>query len=218
MNDQLPDEQLDRLLRAARQESPPPVPRDEMWAAISARRQPPRGILRFRPWSGSWSRTLAWPAGLAAVLALGFALGRLSHESPPSATLALPTPADAPSRLGSPALAGAAMQHLSRAEIFLTGFRLEAGQKVPDAALLTGGRDLLGTTRLLLDSPQIQDARLRSLLQELEVVLAQVIQLQSEPSREDTDILVRQLDDNGMLPRLRTAIPSGPAVKFIGES
>jgi hypothetical protein len=48
-----------------------------------------------------------------------------------------------------------------------------------DAALAPPARELLTTTRLLLDQPQLRDERTRRLLQDLELVLVQVIQARS---------------------------------------
>jgi len=216
------DDPLDRLLEQARDEynRPPAAPGDEMWAAILARKNSrQRNSWRRGPRA---LRVLLWPLGMAALLALGFGLGRLTRPGPLA-----PTHASGPANLTdppvhqgptSPALAGAALQHLSRTETFLTGFKLEATARVPDPALLSGARDLLGTTRLLLDSPDLADQRLRQLLRELEVVLAQVAQLQAEPTREDADLIVHELDERGVLPRLRTSIPAGPATDISGES
>jgi hypothetical protein len=212
------EDPLDRLLDQARAgyNPPPEAPREDMWAVIHSN----RGNYRHgrRGLSGT-TRKLAWPLGIAALLALGFALGRVSRERPtaPSQTVAQHGP-DARAGSTSPALAGAALQHLSRTETFLTGFRLEARARVPDRTLLATARDLLGTTRLLLDSPDLRDQRVRQLLRELEVVLAQVAQLQVDPTREDADLIVRQLDEQGVLPRLRTSIPAGPAANTSGES
>jgi hypothetical protein len=207
------EDPMDRLLDQARSEyNPPPTPpREEMWAAIQAQK-----TARKRP--ARWGRMI-WPLGIAALLAVGFAIGRLtdrSREQPRGSQLAT----DPPMNPGpvSPALAGAALQHLSRTETFLTGFKLEASARVPDPALLSGARDLLGTTRLLLDSPDLKDQRLRQLLRELEVVLAQVAQLQADPTQEDADLIVHELDEQGVLPRLRTTIPAGPAIHISGES
>lgn len=219
------EDPLDHLLEQAREEynPPPTAPRDQMWAVIEARRsgrrdaQAGQGGLSWRARAGGLRR-LAWPLGIAALLALGFGLGRLSQQREPAPTQAL-APAGAAEGTGSSAaLAGAALQHFSRTETFLTGFRLEATARVPDPALLAGARDLLGTTRLLLDSPDLRDQRVRQLLRELEVVLAQVAQLQAEPTQEDADLIVRELDKQGVLPRLRTSIPAGPAANFSGES
>jgi hypothetical protein len=216
------EDPLDRLLDQARdQYNPPPSsPREAMWAAIQARKGERQGM----PWRQPGTiRKLAWPLGIAALLAVGFGLGRLTQEGQVAPRHALgpttaPTLPNEAQGSTSPALAGAALQHLSRTETFLTGFRLEAQARVPDPALLAGARDLLGTTRLLLDSPDLQDQRVRQLLRELEVVLAQVAQLQAEPTREDADLIVRELDEQGVLPRLRTSIPAGPAANISGES
>jgi len=212
------EDPLDRLLDQARDQynQPPAPPRDEMWAAIEARRGRRRDLRWRRP--GALGK-LAWPLGIAALLAIGFGLGRLSQESrgAPVQAAAPATPSEDRGST-SPALAGAALQHLSRTETFLTGFRLEAQSRVPDSTLLSGARDLLGTTRMLLDSPDLRDQRVRQLLRELEVVLAQVAQLQAEPTREDADLIVHELDEQGVLPRLRTSIPAGPAANLSGES
>jgi hypothetical protein len=207
------EDPMDRLLQQARDEYnlPPAPPRDEMWAAIEARK---KQRSQPRPF-----RKIVWPLGIAALIALGFGLGRLTEDKKelPGTRVAMTDP---PTQQGpvSPAMAGAALQHLSRAETFLTGFKLEASARVPDAALLSGARDLLSTTRLLLDSPELKDQRMRQLLRELEVVLAQVAQLQADPTREDADLIVHELDEQGVLPRLRTSIPAGPAINIPGES
>jgi hypothetical protein len=206
------DDPLDRLLDQARDEyhRPPAPPREEMWAAIQARRK-----VRVSP---SRTRMLFWPLGMAALLALGFGLGRLTQKAgtPAGTSVAVNR---GPESVGiSPAMASAAIQHLSRTETFLTGFRIEASARVPDTALIAGARDLLGTTRLLLDSPELKNQRLRALLSELEIVLAQVAQLQADPTREDADLIVQELDHQGVLPRLRTSIPAGPAITMSGES
>lgn len=207
------DDQLDRLLTEAREQyqKAPEPPRDQMWAAIEARRRNTP-----RPAATSRTRLLWWPVGIAALLAIGFAIGRGTGPAPRTPVVAS---TGVPSRSQpSAALTSAAAQHLTRAETFLTGFRLEATSQVPDSTLIAGARDLLGTTRLLLDSPNLRDARTRAILSELEVILAQVAQLQADPSREDAQFIVQELDHQGVLPRLRTSIPAGNAFTIAGES
>ena len=70
-------------------------------------------------------------------------------------------------------------------------------------------RQLLATNRLLLDSPAATDNRTRILLQDLELVLAQIAQLSGRPSSPDLDFITNGLDDSGVMSRLRTAVPSG---------
>jgi hypothetical protein len=66
--------------------------------------------------------------------------------------------------------------------------------------------DLLLTTRLLLDSPASADPRFRTLLEDLELVLAQVVRLQSAESSEELEIIRQALEQRDVLPRLRSAV------------
>lgn len=204
------DDNLDRLLRAERDDAPPAAPRDAMWEAIAARRKAERVIPIQQARRGA--SKYAWPLGIAALLAIGFGLGRWTQDAGDGRTAVATAKPD----VATLALAGATLQHLNRTETFLTGFRMEAGMEQADTALFSGARELLSTTRLLLDSPGQSDARTRALLEELETVLVQVAQLQNE--HDEAGTLARQLDEQGVLPRLRMSIPTGPAATIIGES
>ncbi len=103
----------------------------------------------------------------------------------------------------------AAVQHMSRAEALLTTFRAGARAGEVDAAIQPWARDLLTGTRLLIDSPASQDPALRSLLGDLELVLAQIVQLSAQRRAEEVQIIDRQLDADGVITRLRSAVPSG---------
>src|SRR5260370_38981154 len=65
---------FDRLVRGVARDCPRPraPPREEMWRAIVAT----RAARRQR--RGVWHTTLRWGVGIAAVLALGIAIGRFS--------------------------------------------------------------------------------------------------------------------------------------------
>lgn len=199
------DDLLDARLRELARDyhEPPAPPREEMWAAIAARRAAPR----VRVFRGPW----VWGLAAAAVLAVGVALGRWSaaRGPAPDATVAdapgapgAPVPADAPLRL-------AATQYLSRAEALLTDVR--SGNVPIDAQFSASARDLLTMTRLLLDSPLAQDPQLLDLLTDLELVLAQVVQLEpASGGTDDLDLITDGMNQRGVLPRLRSAIPAGP--------
>jgi hypothetical protein len=103
----------------------------------------------------------------------------------------------------------AAVQHMSRAEALLTTFRAGARAGEVDAAIQPWARDLLTGTRLLIDSPASQDPALRALLGDLELVLAQIVQLSAQRRAEEVQIIDRQLDADGVITRLRSAVPSG---------
>src|SRR2546422_1014122 len=66
--------------------------------------------------------------------------------------------------------------------------------------------------RLMLDSPAANDGRLKGLLEDLELVLAQIAQLPGGGGgdREDVQSINQGLDQRSVLLRLRTANPAGP--------
>jgi hypothetical protein len=209
----------DRLKDAARDYNvPPETPREEMWAAIQAKRadgkeavgkeaEEEQGILpfrtfrRFRP-----VRPLRLAAGIAAILALGFGLGRLTERPKPApptvAAVARPRVSDAGYRV-------AAIEHLSQSEAFLTLFRASVRRGGNEQLASATARHLLATNRLLLDSPAAGEARTRLLLQDLELVLAEIAQLSPQPKSRDLDLINEGLEQGGVLSRLRTAVPSG---------
>jgi len=190
------DERFERLLREAAQDyhRPPVTPREAMWQGIAAR----RAARRRR--AATWRPVLRWGVGIAAVLALGVAIGRWSA-----------TPlTEEPRQPSTMAYRVAAAQYLTRTEALLTGFRSEALTGRPDEQFARQARDLLGTTRLMLDCPAGQDPRLKGLLDDLEAVLAQIAQLPPGGDREDVQLINQGLEQRSVLLRLRTANPAGP--------
>jgi hypothetical protein len=198
------DDQWDELLRRTARDynAPPETPRDEMWRAIEARRR------RTRSLPISPRRWIPWAAAAAAVLALGVGLGRLSVRNTPQpspapvATRTTPTPSATAYRL-------AAAEHLGQSEAFLTLFRASIRPGNDERLASATARELLTTNRLLLDSPAMQDRKTRLLLEDLELVLAEIAQLTPEPRERDLKLIREGIERDGMLPRLRTAVPAG---------
>lgn len=207
------DDRFDDQLRDIAQEynSPPETPREEMWAAIRAEKAetaekavPPLRPLRLlRP-----LRPLRWPAGIAALLALGIGLGRLSA---PRSEAGAPTAVavEVSPRKDDMAYRLVTTEHLGQSEAFLTLFRASVHRGGNEQIASATARQLLATNRLLLDSPAARDDRIRLLLQDLELVLAQIAQLSPRPSSPDLDLITEGLEDGGVMSRLRTAVPSG---------
>ena len=225
--------------------APGKAPRAEMWQAIEqaqmgSARVTPRRIRVMRSLGRRWMV----PIAIAASLLLGIALDRVAlrsseperekvvaTSSSPTAAISpagrsgpsiRPTPRDASSRL----YRLAAQQTLVQAEALLTVYR--AGEEVvatPESArqLGTWGRQVLSSTRLLLDSPAGSDAELRALLGDLELMLVQIIQLSGAPlDSSDRALIDRAMIDRAMrerdlLPRIRTAVPDGIAGAATGE-
>ena len=195
-----------KLADAARSyHEPPPAPRDEMWEAIQAARRTQGRVTRPPV------RWLVWGVGIAALLALGIGIGRLTviQEQRGSAKPIAAGPQSA--GRGSVAVDLVATQHLTQAEAFLTGFRAEAKAGGSAMDFVASARGMLTTTRLLLDSPDLRDARIRGLLEELEFVLAQIGQLQAVNGSGERNLITEGLKQRGLMPRLRSAIPAGAA-------
>ena len=70
-------------------------------------------------------------------------------------------------------------------------------------------RQLLATNRLLLDSPAAVDRRTRLLLEDLELVLAEIAQLAADAPPDDRELIREGMDRGGVLSRLRTEVPAG---------
>jgi hypothetical protein len=105
----------------------------------------------------------------------------------------------------------ATAEHLSQSEAFLTLFRASVRQGGNEQLASATARQLLATNRLLLDSPAANDGRTRLLLQDLELVLAEIAQLSPQPRSRDLDLITEGLERGGVMSRLRTAVPSGPS-------
>ena len=74
----------------------------------------------------------------------------------------------------------AATQTLTQAEALLTAYRATTAQNAAGTQQLgRWGRDILSSTRLLIDSPAGDDPQLRALLNDLELVLVQIISCRS---------------------------------------
>jgi hypothetical protein len=215
------DDRFDDLLRDAAREynEPPDTPREEMWARIVAERKSEKSekpeatdVIPFRPLRHlrhlRHFRPLALAASIAALLAIGIGLGRLSVRGPARA----PAPVAAVSvtpRVNSAAYRLAATEHLSQSEAFLTLFRASVRRPGNERLASATARQLLASNRLLLDSPAASDPRIRLLLQDLELVLAEIAQLSPQPRSRDLELITEGLEQGGVLSRLRTAVPAG---------
>ena len=215
------DDRLDDQLREAAQDynDPPETPRDAMWERIVAMRAAEKTektekteaapVLPLRPLRHL--RPLRWAAGIAAVLALGIGLGRLSINRTPPVAAPGPVATETTPRVTTTAYQVATTEHLSQSEAFLTLFRASLRQGGDQQLASATARQLLATNRLLLDSPAANDGKTRLLLRDLELVLAEIAQLSPQPRSRDLDLITEGLERGGVMSRLRTAVPSGPS-------
>jgi hypothetical protein len=200
-------DELERLIDASREyNQPPEPPREEMWAVIrdglpigdpldlDSRRAVRRRRRQLRRWT-------PWAVGLAAAatLAVGFGLGRLTREpgpAPASETAATEAGPSLPVRL-------AAADHLGEAEAMLTMYRA-ADRSDDRMATATWARDLLSTTRMLIDSRVGEDPELAQLLSDLELVLVQIASTSAGDEREQ-EMIEDGMEQLQLMAKLRAA-------------
>ena len=189
------------------------IPRDMMWARIRQQRVVP--FMEKRP---PW---IARAAGIAAVLIGGIGVGRylLPVTGPSKYQVAITqsvVSADSINALGlgpdaidampvSDEPARVAMEeHLTRTVALLTTVRDEDAPSAPTVDMNGRARNLLRTTRLLLDEPQLRDQRTQRLLQDLELVLVQILQARSS-APETKRAPSETMRETNLLPRVRAA-------------
>lgn len=176
------------------------VPREAMWAAIQARRgRAATPIARVPRW--------AYAAAATVLLTLGIGIGRrMTHTSlvPIGQVASVDT-----SGASAVAWQVASTEHFGQAETMLTWLS-STPEARSQAQLSAWSRDLLASTRLLLDSPAGRDPKRRALLQEMELVLVQLVESGPAMGPDDRTIMDELFSRSSLLlTRLRTAVPAG---------
>ncbi|HET9604474.1 MAG TPA: hypothetical protein VFO96_09300 [Gemmatimonadales bacterium] len=110
----------------------------------------------------------------------------------------------------STAFAVAAERHFAQAETFLTLFRASVREGKDESLAPAAARELLVSNRLLMDSPAADDPKVSRLLDDIELVLAQIAQLPVEDKQADAQMITDGLEAGGILTRIRTEVTSGP--------
>ena len=206
---------------AARYHEPPEIiPRDAMWDAIQARRRsgsmeaiatpaatdvPAIGVTVTRTTRGALPRLPRWLAvGATAAVVVGIAISRGTSVQPSTAT---ETATDSTS--SAVAWQMASTEHFGLAESMLTMLSASP-QEQGDRQLTAWSRDLLESTRLLMDSPAGRDPKRRALLQELELVLVQLVESGPAMRSDDRNVMDELLTRSALLlTRIRTTVPAG---------
>ena len=207
------DEQFEQLMRDAEKtyRAPPAPDFDAMWKTVASRvaketRHASDGRDPARAKRAMWFR-------IAATLVVGIGLGRasvmLDHRQTPVAAAAAPTVAVArvarDTAMARPYEVETS-QYLGQTAALLVSLPSEVKAGRADQHFTTRAGDLLMRTRLLMDSPAADDPAMRSLFEDLELVLAQVVRLQNNSNRLELDLINRALEQRDVIPRLRTAV------------
>lgn len=201
-----------RIAEAAQElyHAPPPTPGDEMWTDIQARLESNTPVVQIESPSGRMGRSrMGWWVGIAAALAIGLGLGRLSLAP----TSAGDSVAEVAERLGSDAERStrpymlATRNHLDRAESFLTTVRTDRASGWENPEIGTWARSLLSRTRLLMSTPAAAEGpELKALLEDLELMLMQIVVTANTDDPQESLIVDQGLEESDLLLRLRSVV------------
>ena len=228
---------LDRVRREYN--APPDTPREEMWAKIEhalpefGDRSVPDGHGGHASWSWRHLGSLTAVASIAALLLLwlGFGIGRASAPGPSLPGVAIGPEGTSPPQIASvPANGGAntavttstpdnaysfaAARLLASTGTLLTQVEDQASSGVLGADAGAWARGLLTQTRLMLDLPGVADNGLRTLLEDLELILMQVVTVSGAQEAGDGEVggfeleqLTNGLREGDVLPRIQRMLP-----------
>ena len=210
------DEQFDNWLRnAARSYNEPPAPDVEgMWVEIEKQHFNKSTPLTGVPSLQTHARAPWWNSGwmrVAAALVVGVGLGRVSMPAVATSTAPAPAMASVDRSSAAPSVLPAlnapeANKYLGETVALLASLQSDARGARSDKQLVTGAADLLNTTRFLLDSPNTNNASVRGLLEDLELVLAQIVQLSNSGTASDVELIHQAMEQRDVMPRLRNAV------------
>jgi hypothetical protein len=205
------EDRLDKIIdTAADHYNVPPVnpPFEQMWTAIEGEafgRQILPAIEKkgFSLVNNPWLR-------MAAVLVIGVAIGRFTMRAPeavpvdPTVAMAEPTvDLEASYELS-------AERYLGQAVTLVAGLprQLQAGRV--DSAYVSRARESLTQLRLLMDSPEASNPRLRALFEDLELVLVQVVQMPASGNDFEAKMIRQAMRERDVMPRLVDAVAETP--------
>jgi uncharacterized membrane-anchored protein YhcB (DUF1043 family) len=213
------DKKIEETIEGLPETFRPPVDAryDEMWRVIEAahfdaaetRKSLSRRAFTIAPW-----------LAVAAALLIGVAIGRRSAPALPQTLAATTTAVQAPpaSTPGADAYRDQTTRYLEQAASLLISLpnparpdRLASSSRNSDLA--DRASDLLVTTRLLLDSPASQDPKLHGLLEDLELVFAQIARLRVDRSKSDLDLIHQAVEQGNVLSRLNSAVSTNPSAE-----
>jgi hypothetical protein len=156
------------------------------------------------PWIAA-AAALLIGVGIGRYIPLGKATEQTSASQPAIASAETLPPGADTSAVGD-AYRDQTSKYLGQAAALLISLPAKDSRNKPDTSFAGKAADLLVTTRLLIDSPAAQDPKLRSLLEDLELLLVQVARLRGETNRGDLDLIHQAVEQGDVLSRLNTAV------------
>ena len=102
------------------------------------------------------------------------------------------------------------LKHLAGSEAMITAFRSAARHGEIDAQIAAWSKELLSTTRMLEASVATDDPTMKRLLEDLDLVLAQIKQYVTRGTNnpEDLDLIEQSIIKRGVITKLRGTLPA----------
>lgn len=102
------------------------------------------------------------------------------------------------------------LKHLAGSEAMITAFRSAARHGEIDAQIAAWSKELLSTTRMLEASVATDDPTMKRLLEDLDLVLAQIKQYVTRGTNnpEDLDLIEQSIVKRGVITKLRGTLPA----------
>jgi hypothetical protein len=208
------DEQFDELMRDAAQtyRRPAEPDLDAMWEGIDKRWSSAAvdGWTGGRVDSRRWVRRLIPAVGVAATLVIGIGIGRLTMRgsAAPAGRVAVQHVASVDANdVRSAPYQDETTAYLGQTAALLIALPAATHAGKADEQFVRRASDLLTRTRLLIDSPASSDPQIHELLEDLELVLAQIVRLQAYTTENtELDLINRALEQRDVIPRLQTAV------------
>lgn len=214
MRDDRFDELMDDAVRTYR--VPPAPPLDAMWQHIEHE----HFGARARWWSSPRAVWRVAGLGIAAALLFGIGVGRYSSQLEREAAMATSGSASlrGPDIREDGMLATApeaayketTTKYLGETAALLIALPSEVGEGRADRRFIAQAGELLTTTRLLIDSPASSQPEFKSLLEDLELVLAQIARLPAKRGAAELDLITKALEQHDVVPRLRSVVADMP--------
>jgi hypothetical protein len=102
------------------------------------------------------------------------------------------------------------LKHLAGSEAMITAFRSAARHGEIDAQIADWSKELLSTTRMLEASVATDDPTMKRLLEDLDLVLAQIKQYVTRGTNNpgDLDLIEQSIIKRGVITKLRSTVPA----------
>ena len=205
---------------------PTATPREAIWERIQAARSAEGAVrsAQARTRLRTPHFTLRTFIAAAATLVIGIVIGGRIERARTSTVAVGPAatglPSAAPDSVAANTYRRVMLEHIGNTEAMITTFRATARAGTADKQMADWSGDLLLRTRMLESSPAAQDPVMKRLLEDLDLVLAQISQYSGRATHgaDDLDLIEESIAQRGVMTKLRATIPAPTTASAIRGS